>query len=76
MGRVFGASLTAVSAYPITTEEHPKSDGTSLWVLCVASMALVLLGGAFAGLTIAYVFKESLSRQPTLIFSLQFDGPG
>ncbi|KAF4977495.1 hypothetical protein FZEAL_5973 [Fusarium zealandicum] len=54
MGRVFGASLTAVSAYPIRAEGHDHHDeGTSLWVLAVASMTLVLLGGAFAGLTIA-----------------------
>lgn len=30
-------------------------EGTPVWVLYVASMVLVLLGGAFAGLTIAYV---------------------
>ncbi|KAF5669006.1 hypothetical protein FHETE_5098 [Fusarium heterosporum] len=58
MGRVFGASLTAVSAFPVDAKGHHREDeegGTSLWVLAVASMALVLLGGAFAGLTIAQV---------------------
>jgi metal transporter CNNM len=57
MGRVFGASLTAVSAFPIDTKGHheEEGEGTSLWVLAVASMVLVLLGGAFAGLTIAQV---------------------
>ena len=58
MGRVFGASLTAVSAFPIDSKGHhgdEEEGGTSLWVLAVASMVLVLLGGAFAGLTIAQV---------------------
>ncbi|KAF4447372.1 hypothetical protein F53441_9092 [Fusarium austroafricanum] len=59
MGRAFGASLTAVSAFPVDSKGHRHGDedeaGTSLWVLAVASMVLVLLGGAFAGLTIAQV---------------------
>ena len=58
MGRVFGASLTAVNAFPVDTLGHhgdEDEEGTSLWVLAVASMVLVLLGGAFAGLTIAQV---------------------
>ncbi|KAF5538094.1 hypothetical protein FMEXI_9573 [Fusarium mexicanum] len=58
MGRVFGASLTAVSAFPVDTKGHHdagEEGGPSLWVLAVASMVLVLLGGAFAGLTIAQV---------------------
>ncbi|KAF4464596.1 hypothetical protein FALBO_8548 [Fusarium albosuccineum] len=45
MGRVFGASLTAVSAMPVHSEgHHDESEGTDLWVLAVASMVLVLLG--------------------------------
>lgn len=59
MGRVFGASLTAVSAFPVDSKGHHdagEEGGSSLWVLAVASMVLVLLGGAFAGLTIAQVF--------------------
>ena len=55
-----GLSSTAAAA-PVTIYEHyhddvPEEEGTALWVLYVASMVLVLLGGAFAGLTIAYVF--------------------
>lgn len=56
LGRVLGLSLTAVSAAPVPSPDH--HDGhtdTPVWVLAVASMTLVLLGGAFAGLTIAYV---------------------
>ncbi|UZP45953.1 hypothetical protein NXS19_013765 [Fusarium pseudograminearum] len=66
MGRVFGASLTAVSAFPIDTEGHhdeEEGEGTSLWVLAVASMVLVLLGGAFAGLTIALMGQDSIYLQ-------------
>ncbi|KAM0241884.1 hypothetical protein ACHAPO_001583 [Fusarium lateritium] len=65
MGRVFGASLTAVSAFPIDTKGHheEEGEGTSLWVLAVASMVLVLLGGAFAGLTIALMGQDSIYLQ-------------
>ncbi|KAF4334183.1 hypothetical protein FBEOM_12007 [Fusarium beomiforme] len=58
MGRVLGASLTAASAFPVDARGHhghEEEGSTSLWVLAVASMVLVLLGGAFAGLTIAQV---------------------
>jgi metal transporter CNNM len=37
-------------------DEEPEAEGSSLVVLYVTSIVLVLLGGAFAGLTIAYVF--------------------
>ncbi|KAJ4160551.1 cell agglutination protein Mam3 [Fusarium falciforme] len=64
MGRVFGASLTAVSAHPIQAQGHPhEEEGADLWVLAVASMALVLLGGAFAGLTIALMGQDSIYLQ-------------
>ena len=35
------------------SDDEPEADGASLWVLYVASLILVLSGGAFAGLTIA-----------------------
>lgn len=59
MARVIGLGISSVAAAPLQARGHGGSDGesdmegTPLWVLCVASMALVLLGGAFAGLTIA-----------------------
>lgn len=34
-------------------DDEPEAEGGSLWVLYVASLVLVLSGGAFAGLTIA-----------------------
>jgi metal transporter CNNM len=33
--------------------DEPEAEAGSLWVLYVASLVLVLSGGAFAGLTIA-----------------------
>lgn len=56
---------SAVSAAPISIfgshydDDVPEAEGQALWVLYVASAALVLLGGAFAGLTIAYVIPAS-----------------
>ena len=57
LGRVLGMGISAVAAAPLSTQDHGDGDmkGTPIWVLAVASMVLVLLGGAFAGLTIAYV---------------------
>lgn len=37
------------------SEEPKDPDDPSLWIYLGTAMALVLLGGAFAGLTIAYV---------------------
>ncbi len=61
MARVIGMGLSSVSAAPLMAREDVDDEikSTPLWVLGVASMALVLLGGAFAGLTIAYVFGSS-----------------
>lgn len=72
MGRVFGASLTAVNAFPVDTLGHhgeEDEEGTSLWVLAVASMVLVLLGGAFAGLTIAQVASLFNDKRHKLTFT-------
>jgi metal transporter CNNM len=56
--RVLFMGLSTVSAAPLAILEHyhddePEAGGASLWVLYVTSLVLVLLGGAFAGLTIA-----------------------
>ena len=48
-----------VAAAPLTSEAHggggegPETGGTPLWIMAVASLALTLVGGVFAGLTIA-----------------------
>ena len=54
---LFMGVSTAVAA-PLNVSDHlhddvPEAEGASLWVLYVASLVLVLSGGAFAGLTIA-----------------------
>lgn len=62
MGRILGVGLSSVAAAPLTEKKHggDELEGTPAWVLYVASMVLVLLGGAFAGLTIAYVGNSPL----------------
>lgn len=65
-GRLIGAGLSAASAAPLSKREYDTGaeddgEGTPLWVLAVASAVLVLLGGAFAGLTIAYVLFSNPS---------------
>ncbi|KAM3450446.1 hypothetical protein MY3296_006115 [Beauveria thailandica] len=67
MARVIGLGLSSVAAAPLQQRQHHDGDGehpdTPLWVLCVASMVLVLLGGAFAGLTIALMGQDSIYLQ-------------
>jgi metal transporter CNNM len=60
LARLLFTCLSTVSATPLglrslTTSDHeePEAEGTNKLVLLLVSMALVLLGGAFAGLTIA-----------------------
>lgn len=65
-------SFSTASAAPLSLLEHfddPEAEGASMWVLLVASAVLVLLGGAFAGLTIAYV----LSPLPPFL-QIQYSG--
>ncbi|KAI9151838.1 Protein MAM3 [Paramyrothecium foliicola] len=73
LGRILGIGLSAVTAAPLEAQEHhhhegdgeyePSPDGTPVWVLLVASIALVLLGGVFAGLTIALMGQDSIYLQ-------------
>ncbi len=59
LARVFSMTISTAYAAPLGIQRHdgggdePDADGANLWVLYVASAVLVLLGGAFAGLTIA-----------------------
>lgn len=60
LGRVVGIGLTSAAAAPLSAREHHHGDeetggGTPLWILAIASLALTLIGGVFAGLTIASV---------------------
>ncbi|KAM7223933.1 protein of unknown function DUF21 domain containing protein [Rhypophila decipiens] len=73
--RMLFMSLPTALAAPLKLFEHydddvPEAEGASLWVLYVTSMALVLLGGAFAGLTIALmgqdgIYLQVVSKDPT-----------
>jgi metal transporter CNNM len=61
---------TLVAAAPVSTlrprdlhDEEPEAEGATLWVLFAISMVLVLLGGAFAGLTIALMGQDSVYLQ-------------
>ncbi|KAF3072034.1 Protein MAM3 [Trichoderma lentiforme] len=64
LGRVLGLCLTA-SAAPVSSLAAPDHHDTNtpVWVLAVSSMTLVLLGGAFAGLTIALMGQDSIYLQ-------------
>ncbi|KAK5661933.1 hypothetical protein OQA88_10043 [Cercophora sp. LCS_1] len=44
-------------------DDVPEAEGASLWVLYVASLVLVLSGGAFAGLTIALMGQDGIYLQ-------------
>lgn len=56
------SQLSLAGAAPLKTllhayedDDEPDAEDASLWLYLVIAMVLVLLGGAFAGLTIAYV---------------------
>ncbi|TGJ83532.1 hypothetical protein E0Z10_g5237 [Xylaria hypoxylon] len=61
---------------PLEPRDHhdnvPEADGSALWVLYVISMALVLLGGAFAGLTIALMGQDDIYLR---VISLDHEEP-
>ncbi|KAI1634416.1 hypothetical protein F4809DRAFT_527553 [Biscogniauxia mediterranea] len=59
--------VSLAAAAPIQSRDHhdnvPEAGGAALWVLYVVSMVLVLLGGAFAGLTIALMGQDEIYLQ-------------
>ncbi|CCF44597.1 hypothetical protein CH063_00521 [Colletotrichum higginsianum] len=59
--------VSSVAAAPLHAVTHPdnepEAEGNSFWPLMGASIALVLLGGAFAGLTIALMGQDSIYLQ-------------
>jgi metal transporter CNNM len=68
LGRVAGIGLTSVAAAPLSARGHGHDDehgtgGTPLWILAIASLALTLIGGVFAGLTIALMGQDSIYLQ-------------
>ncbi|KAH6617055.1 hypothetical protein F5144DRAFT_381724 [Chaetomium tenue] len=69
LARVFSMTLSTAYAAPLGIQGHggggdePEAEGASLWVLYVASLVLVLSGGAFAGLTIALMGQDGIYLQ-------------
>ncbi|KAK1759734.1 hypothetical protein QBC47DRAFT_338095 [Echria macrotheca] len=68
LSRVLFLGVSSVYAAPLHVSGHlddnvPEADGASLWVLYVASVVLVLSGGAFAGLTIALMGQDGIYLQ-------------
>lgn len=60
----FGIAVAApVPSYHARDDEPLEAEGGALWVLYVVSIALVLLGGAFAGLTIALMGQDDIFLQ-------------
>lgn len=58
------APLYASNLFSATDEEEAKEPGDpSLWLYLTVAAALVLLGGAFAGLTIALMGQVSIIYQ-------------
>ncbi|KAI0129410.1 hypothetical protein BJ170DRAFT_616149 [Xylariales sp. AK1849] len=69
LARAAGLGFTAVTAAPTRLhpwhlhDDEPEAEGSALWVLFIVAMVLVLLGGAFAGLTIALMGQDSIYLQ-------------
>ncbi|KAF4122808.1 metal transporter CNNM [Geosmithia morbida] len=67
MGRLVSVGISSVSAAPVFEErflkDRPEDASTPLWILGVASIALTLVGGVFAGLTIALMGQDSIYLQ-------------
>jgi metal transporter CNNM len=67
MGRLLSLGISTVAAAPLTIRgEHDDEDHheTPLWILAIASLALTLIGGVFAGLTIAFVTTANWLTRP------------
>ncbi|KAF9876319.1 duf21 and cbs domain protein [Colletotrichum karsti] len=67
LAKALTLGVSSVAAAPIHArahhEEEGPAEGDDVWVLYVASMVLVLAGGAFAGLTIALMGQDSIYLQ-------------
>ncbi|KAI3330288.1 hypothetical protein F4824DRAFT_479542 [Ustulina deusta] len=79
LARALFAGLAAAAPthpQPLGPRDHhdnvPEAEGSALWVLYAISMALVLLGGAFAGLTIALMGQDEIYLR---VISLDHEEP-
>ena len=64
---VFAAPLSSRAVPGHENHEEPNTTDPSIWVLFAASAVLVLTGGAFAGLTIAYVEPVDSSQNGPIL---------
>lgn len=71
LGLAFAAPTSPLHLYKVP-ESPPQAEDGALWVLYVASMILVLSGGAFAGLTIALMGQDEIYLQ---VISLDAEEP-
>lgn len=68
-GKALAIGYSTVAAAPASVrvrdlhDDEPEAEGSALWVLYIVSIVLVLLGGAFAGLTIALMGQDSIYLQ-------------
>lgn len=58
-----GASAAPLRIMEKLHDGNEEEEPTDVWILYIASMFLVLLGGAFAGLTIALMGQDSIYLQ-------------
>ncbi|XXG95406.1 hypothetical protein Hte_001668 [Hypoxylon texense] len=75
LGLAFASPIQTVLPYDVhhdNPDHAPEAEGGALWVLYVVSMVLVLLGGAFAGLTIALMGQDEIYLQ---VISLDSEEP-
>ncbi|KAK4126868.1 DUF21-domain-containing protein [Parathielavia appendiculata] len=69
LARIFFTTMSTAYAAPLGISGHGDdadrhdAEGASVWVLYAASVVLVLLGGAFAGLTIALMGQDGIYLQ-------------
>ncbi|KAJ4293957.1 cell agglutination protein Mam3 [Collariella sp. IMI 366227] len=69
LARLLALTISTAYAAPLGIQGHggdgdaPEAEGASRWVLYVASLVLVLSGGAFAGLTIALMGQDGIYLQ-------------
>ncbi|KAH9886565.1 DUF21-domain-containing protein [Xylariomycetidae sp. FL2044] len=71
LARAVSLGLIAASAAPLGSRDHHdnapegegEGEGHALWILYIASIILVLSGGAFAGLTIALMGQDEIYLQ-------------
>ncbi|KAI0477190.1 hypothetical protein GGR56DRAFT_636209 [Xylariaceae sp. FL0804] len=75
MGLAKAMCLGLAAAVPVNIRAESggeEEEGGALWVLYIVSMCLVLLGGAFAGLTIALMGQDEIYLQ---VISLDLEEP-